>query len=160
MAALRPGEVRTEAGDRLPFDFLVNAAGLRPPALLRESGLATDDCGAMRVNRCLQAVDHPSIFGGGDCVSFEARPLAKIGVYAVRAAPVLCHNLLAFLRDAGTANLRPFRPQRSFLLILNAGGGEALAVWRRFYWHGRAAFRLKDFLDRRFLAASQRVVGA
>ena len=160
VAGLQPGEVWTEAGDRLPFDFLVNAAGLRPPAFLRESGLATDDRGAVSVNRCLQVGEHPSIFGGGDCVAFEARPLARIGVYAVRAAPVLCHNLLAFLRDGRVAKLRPFRPQRSFLLILNAGGGEALAVWRRFYWHGRAAFRLKDFLDRRFLAASQRVVGA
>lgn len=157
--AVRDGAVLTEAGNRWPFDFLVNAAGLKPPAFLRASGLAVDDTGAVRVNRHLQAVDEPSIFGGGDCVAFEERPLARIGVYAVREAPVIFHNLLAFLQGGETAALQAFKAQRSFLLILNVGGGKALAVWRRFSWQGRLAFRLKDFLDRRFLAASRRAIG-
>ena len=148
----------SSAGARVPFDFLVNATGLKPPALLRHSGFATDGAGALRVNRHLQAVNYPSVFGGGDCVAFEPRPLAKIGVYAVRESAVLYHNLLAFLRQ-NPGRLRVFKPQRSFLLILNLGGGDGLAVWRRFSWHGRAAFRLKDFLDRRFLNGSRRVVG-
>ena len=148
----------TPDGERVPFDFLVNATGLKPPALLRQSGLPTDDAGALRVNRHLQAVGYPAVFGGGDCVAFEPRSLAKIGVYAVRESPVLCHNLLAFLGQE-LSQLRVFKPQRSFLLILNLGDGEGLAVWRQFSWHGRSAFRWKDFLDCRFLAASQRVVG-
>ena len=148
------GAVITGQGARLAFDFLVNAAGLRPSALLRASGLPVGPDGALRVNRFLQAVGHPSIFGGGDCVAFEERPLAKIGVYAVREGPVLFENLLAVLGRGQRASLRAFKPQRSFLLILNLGDGTGLAVWRRFSWHGRAAFWLKDFLDRRFLAAS------
>ena len=148
------GAVVTEQGERMAFDFLVNAAGLRPSGLLRGSGLPVDSSGALRVNRFLQAVGHPVIFGGGDCVAFEERPLAKIGVYAVRAAPVLFQNLLSFPGHNGRASLRAFKPQRSFLLILNLGDGTGLAVWRRFSWHGRAVFWLKDFLDRRFLAAS------
>ncbi len=147
----------TSGGERVPFDFLVNATGLKPPALLRRSGFATDD-GAMRVNRHLQAVGHPSVFGGGDCVAFDPRPLAKIGVYAVRESSVLFHNLTAYL-DQKPHRLRAFKPQRSFLLILNLGGGEGLAVWRRFAWHGRLAFWFKDFLDRRFLTASRKALG-
>ena len=156
---IEDGAVTTAQGERLAFDFLVNAAGLRPSALPRASGLPVEEHGALRVNRFLQAVGHPSIFAGGDCAAFEERPLAKIGVYAVREAPVLFHNLLAFLENGGHASLRAFRPQRSFLLILNLGDGTGLAVWRRFSWHGRAAFWLKDFLDRRFLAASGRTAG-
>ena len=152
--------VVTHAGERFPFDFLVNATGLKPPAWLRASGLPTDGTGALRVNRFLQAVDQPAIFGGGDCVAFEERPLAKIGVYAVREAPFLFHNLLASLQGESSAPLHAFEPQRSFLLILNVGDGRGFAVWRRFFWHGRAAFWLKDFLDRRFLDASRRRVGA
>ena len=72
----------------------------------------------------------------------------------MREAPVLFHNLLAFLGRHRRASLRAFKPQRSFLLVLNLGDGTGLAIWRRFSWHGRAAFWLKDFLDRRFLAAS------
>ena len=157
---IESGEAITEKGDRLPFDFLVNAAGLKPPALLRESGLGTDPQGALLVNRYLQAVNIPSIFGGGDCVNFSERSLAKIGVYAVRESSVLFENLLCFLRDGEKAKLRVFKPQRSFLLILNVGDGTGLAIWRRFSWHGRAAIWLKDLLDRRFLGACRRVVSA
>ena len=154
VAQVENGLVLTGDGRRLEFDFLVNAAGLRPSGLPRASGLPVDAQGALRVNRFLQVMGQPSIFGGGDCVSFEERPLAKIGVYAVREGPVLFRNLLASLGRGGKASLRAFKPQRSFLLILNLGDGTGLAVWRRFSWHGRAAFWLKDFLDRRFLAAS------
>ncbi len=153
VAWVEDGAVITEAGERLAFDFLVNAAGLQPPPLMRASGLATDAAGALRVNRYLQALDQPAVFGGGDCVAFEDRPLAKVGVYAVREAPVVFHNLLAALAGEGRARLRPFKPQGRFLQILNVGDGTALAVRHRLYWHGRAAFWLKDFLDRRFLAA-------
>lgn len=94
----------------------------------RKSGLPVDPGGALRVNRFLQAVGHPSIFGGGDCAAFGERPLAKIGVCAVREAPILFHNLLAFLGRNGRTSLRAFKPQRSFLLILNLGDGTGLAV--------------------------------
>ena len=160
VARVESTQVVTDAGERIPFDFLVNATGLKPPALLRASGLPTDESGALRVNRFLQAIDQPAIFGGGDGVAFDEKPLAKIGVYAVRESPVLHHNLLASLRHGNAAALRPFKPQGSFLLILHLGGGKGLAVWRRFFWQGRTAFWLKDLLDRRFLAASRRVIGA
>jgi hypothetical protein len=66
---------------------------------------------------------------------------AGVGVYAVREAPVLCHNLLASL---GGRPLRRFRPRRRFLLILNLGDGTGLLTWGPFSWHSRLAFRLKD----------------
>jgi NADH dehydrogenase FAD-containing subunit len=94
--------------------------------------------------------------GGGDCIAFEGRELAKIGVYAVRAAPVLHHNLLAALEG------RPpwaFRPQRRFLLIVNLGDGTGLATWGPLYWRSRLMFQLKDWIDRRFLAEYQEAGG-
>ena len=53
--------------------------------------------GGLRVNEYLQSVDHPEVFGGGDCIYFEDRPMDKVGVYAVRENPVLYHNLKAAL---------------------------------------------------------------
>ena len=153
MTRVENGAVTTVVGERITFDFLINATGLQPPPLLRASGLATDPSGALRVNRYLQARDQPTIFGGGDCVAFEDYPLAKVGVYAVREAPILFRNLLATLTGEGGGALQPFKPQRRFLQILNVGDGTAFAVRGSLFWHGRAAFWLKDFLDRRFLAA-------
>jgi NADH dehydrogenase FAD-containing subunit len=73
-----------------------------------------------------------------------------VGVYAIRQAPVLTANLEAALDGRPPV---PFRPQRRYLAILNLGDGTGLATWGGLWWHGRAAFRLKDLIDRRFLAA-------
>jgi selenide,water dikinase len=34
---------------------------------------------------------------------------------------------------------------------MNLGDGSAVAIRGRYWWHGRLAFQLKDWLDRRFL---------
>lgn len=142
----------TRTGERHAFDFLVNATGLHPPAILAETGLPVSDRGELLVDDCLCSTGDPNVFGGGDCVRLRDHELAKIGVYAVRAAPILFHNLLATLEGRP---LRAFHPQRHFLLILNLGDGRGLASWRNLYWLGRAAFWLKDRIDRDFLARYQ-----
>ncbi len=143
----------TANGETIPFDYLVNATGLGPPALLAASGLPCSERGELLVDKHLRTLAGGPIFGGGDCVKLRDHDLEKIGVYAVRQSPVLLHNLLATLDGAP---LRAFVPQRHCLLILNLGGGLGLARWRGFHWFGRAAFWLKDRIDRRFLARYQR----
>ncbi len=140
--------VRTADGERIPWDVVVDATGLVPAPVIRDSGLPVDVRGALRVDRFLRCVDDEAVFGGGDCVHFTPRPLPEVGVYAVRQGPVLHRNLLAAARGRP---LEPFRPQRRHLLVLNLGDGVGLAVWGPFSWKGRLAFRLKDWLDRRFL---------
>jgi NADH dehydrogenase FAD-containing subunit len=144
--------VTTADGKQVPYDFLVHAMGLTPPAILRATGLPTNADGALLVDRFLRSVADPRVFGGGDCIALEGRELAKVGVYAVREAPILYHNLLASLRGRP---LRPFRPQRRFLLILNLGDGTGLLTWGPFSWHSRLAFQLKDRIDRAFLRKFQ-----
>jgi NADH dehydrogenase FAD-containing subunit len=95
------------------------------------------------------------VFGGGDCIALAGRRLARVGVYAVREAPVLFHNLLATLEGRP---LRRFRPQRRYLLIMNLGDGTGLATWGGLWWYGRLAFWLKDRIDRAFLKEYQRPV--
>src|SRR5690606_35980049 len=135
----------------LEFDVLINATGLRPPPLVAASGLAVDEEGALLVDETLRSVSRPDVFGGGDCIAIAGHPLPRIGVYAVRQAPVLHANLLATL--AGD-RLRPFRPQRRFLSIMNLGDGTALAWRSGLWWRGRGAMWLKDRIDRRFLAGA------
>ncbi|MBE0604084.1 MAG: FAD-dependent oxidoreductase [Deltaproteobacteria bacterium] len=137
-----------EGGLREAADFLLLATGVHPPDLLKRSDLATDGEGALVVDGHLQAVSHPGVFGAGDCIRFEPMPLARVGVYAVRQAPVLFANLLASLLGGP---MRVFRPQRRFLLILNLGDGTGLLSRGGFVTSGRMAFRIKDWLDRRFM---------
>ena len=141
-------EAVLEDGGRQSFDFFVNATGLHSPALLAESGLPVTDRGELLVSPFLHSTGHARIFGGGDCIALEGRPLEKNGVYAVRQGPVLFRNLLATLRGEP---LHAWHPQRHCLLILNLGNGEGLLRWRGLHWRGRIAFRLKQYLDRAFL---------
>jgi NADH dehydrogenase FAD-containing subunit len=136
-------------GPVVTFDVFVNATGLRPAPVLRSFGLPLDAEGALIVDAHLRSIADPAVHGGGDCIALEGHKLPKIGVYAIRQAPILFRNLLASLEGAAPAR---FRPQRRFLWIMNLGDGTGLAVRGRLHWHGRAAFRLKDWIDRRFLA--------
>ena len=68
----------------------------------------------------------------------------------MRAGPVLTENLKAFI--AGQP-LRPFKPQRRALYLLNLGDGRSLAAhpWLP-AWVGRPLWRLKLAIDERFMA--------
>jgi len=139
-------------GRTLPCDLAFVAVGIEPSPIFRASGLPTGPDGGLLVNRFLQSSAHPELFGGGDCVCFAERPLDKVGVYAVRQGPVLRHNLLAALEGGA---LRPFEPQRDYLLILNLGDGRGVLRRREIVVDGRHAFRLKDWIDRRFMRTFQ-----
>lgn len=135
-------------GSRQVFDLVVNATGLIPNRCLRTMGLPVNADGALLVDRQLQVHDTPGVFGGGDCVAFDGRSLPRVGVFAIRQAPVLLHNLLATLEGGP---LRAFAPQKRFLSIMTLGNGNAMAMRGSWWFQGRLAFLLKDRLDRRFL---------
>lgn len=153
---VRDGHLSLRDGAEAPFDLLLNATGLLPPAVLKATALPIANDGALIVDRFLRSPAAPEIFGGGDCVAFDGRPLPRIGVFAVRQAPVLFWNLLATLE--GT-ELKAYEPQRKFLSIMALGEGQGLAVRGGLWWQGRLAFLLKDWIDRRFLREYQQAAG-
>jgi NADH dehydrogenase FAD-containing subunit len=139
-------------GSPVAFDLLVNATGLEPSPTVRELRLPVDTQGGLIVDQYLRSIAAAEVYGAGDCIALQGRALPKAGVYAVRSAPVLLHNLLA---AAEGRPARAFHPQREHLLVMNLGDGTALATRGRWHWRGRAAFRLKDWIDRRFLRQYQ-----
>lgn len=147
---LESGVAVLESGVELPFDVFLNATGLTPAPVLSGFGLPLSREGALLVDRYLRSPADPAIHGGGDCIALDGRALPKVGVHAIRQAPILLHNLLASLQ--GTEPRR-YRPQRRYLWIMNLGDGTGVAMRGRLWWHGRAAFRLKDWIDRRFLSS-------
>jgi NADH dehydrogenase FAD-containing subunit len=144
--------VVTERGAQVPFDVLVAATGLVPSPLIRSSGLIADAEGGLRVDEHLRSVNDPTVFGGGDCIALEGHEVERVGVHAVRQAPILRHNLLATLEGRPMWAFRRFRPQQEVLQILNLGDGTGLAARGDWVWHSKLALQLKDVIDRRFLA--------
>jgi NADH dehydrogenase FAD-containing subunit len=139
--------VLTRDGRSFRFDVLVEANGLRVSDPIIRSNLPYDDSGLI-VDETLRSIADPLVFAAGDCASPRGTKLVKAGVYAVRQASILAFNLLASVEGREP---RRFHPRKKILLILNLGDGTGLATWGPFWFQGRAAFRLKDRIDRKFL---------
>jgi NADH dehydrogenase FAD-containing subunit len=146
---VRPDAVELDDGTTLPSDLAIWLTGPEGAPLLVASGLPTDPRGFLWTDDTLRSVADPRVFAVGDCGTPASHPtLAKSGVYAVREAPVLWHNLMAAARGAAPAT---FRPQPDFLSILNTGDGRALLRYKRIVSWSRWAWRLKDRIDRGFM---------
>jgi NADH dehydrogenase FAD-containing subunit len=131
-------------------ELVVWATGARGPSLFRESRLPIDNRGCLRVGDDLRCLQHPEIFAAGDCASLVSHPdLPKAGVYAVRQGPVLTANLRAIVR--GAKRMRSYKPQSQVLSLLNTGDGRAIASWGQVAVYHSLAWRLKNFIDRRFM---------
>jgi selenide, water dikinase len=143
------GSLLLDGGERVAVDAVLWATQASPPRLLRDSGLAVNAGGFLRVRDTLQSVANATVFGTGDCVAFESYPgLPRNGVHAVRQGRVLFDNVAAVLREQAP---RPFRPQRWCLALLNTGDGEALSIYGALSWKSRTARRLKDRIDRAWM---------
>lgn len=146
------GCVALENGEQFDGDLVFLATGVKPPALFRDSDLPVGPDGGLLVNRFLQVDQQPALFGGGDCIDFAHKPLARVGVYAVRQNPILFDNLQTALEEKV---LTPFIPQPHVMLIFNLGDGNAVLHRRGRVLNGTWAFRFKDWIDRRFMRRFQ-----
>lgn len=152
LTAARPARIEAEAvvladGRLLPSDFTLAVAGARPQDWLADTGLALQQ-GFVSVSNTMQSTD-PLIFAAGDCAHMGFAPRPKAGVYAVRAAPVLLHNLRAALLGGP---MRHFAPQRDYMKLISTGGQEAVADKWGLPLNGGWLWRLKDRIDRTFMA--------
>ena len=148
LLAIRDMRLSFDSGFTEEADFIILATGVHPSPFFREAGMKTGPEGGLLVNSKLQCPEYPEIFGGGDCICFEDRPLDKVGVYAVRENPVLLHNLKAFLQGEA---LDDFDPGGDYLLIFNLGNSQGVLRKKWFQISGKAAFFVKDWIDRKFL---------
>ncbi|RUS60772.1 selenide, water dikinase SelD [Pseudorhodobacter sp. E13] len=146
-AAVAAGAVTLADGRVLPSDFTLSVAGAQPQGWLAETGLALQD-GFVQVGPSLQSSD-PLIFAVGDCAHMGFAPRPKAGVFAVRQAPILFHNLRAALSGAP---LRRYAPQRDYLKLISTGRKSAVADKLGLRLEGAWLWQWKDRIDRKFMA--------
>ena len=134
-------------GRRVASDFTLSVAGARPQGWLESTGLALTN-GFIDVGPTLQSVD-PAVFAVGDCAHLTHAPRPKAGVFAVRQAPFLLHNLRAAVSGGG---MRPYHPQRDYLKLVSVGGKTAVADKFGLHFGGAWLWGLKDRIDAKFMA--------
>jgi selenide,water dikinase len=142
------GAVQLESGRRIAADATLLATQAGPAKWFETSGLPRDGAGFIAVRPTLQLLDDDDVFAVGDCATVLEHPREKSGVFAVRQGPPLAENLR--LRARGMA-AKPFVPQSDFLTLLSTGRQHAIASRNGFSLSGDIFWRLKDWIDRRFM---------
>ncbi|MCB2110597.1 MAG: selenide, water dikinase SelD [Defluviimonas sp.] len=130
-------------------DLTIGTAATRAQGWLAETGLALHE-GFVSVGPTLQSVTDPAIFAAGDIAHLSHAPRPKAGVFAVREAPVLLHNLGVALAAQG--RMRAYRPQRDYLKLVSTGGKGAVADKWGLPLDGPRLWGWKDRIDRAFMA--------
>ena len=148
ISTIHDDSLETSDGTTIPADLVIWSTGAAAPALLRELQLETDESGFLLTHPTLQSVTSPHVFAVGDSGTLETDPSAKAGVYAVRQGPILWENLQRSLVDAP---LLKYRPQRSFLQLINAGDGTAIGQWKGLSLSNRWLMSLKHSIDTKFM---------
>ncbi|MDP7020698.1 MAG: selenide, water dikinase SelD [Pirellulaceae bacterium] len=154
VADVSGGQLTFASGETESFDLILWATSATAPPLLGELGLPTDDGGFLLTQDTLlvKHPDQPPIFAVGDSGAIAGAELPKAGVYAVRQGPVLWSNIEHLL--AGRPP-QPYRPQRRFLKLVNTGDGRAIAEYGSFSMRGRSLWKLKDYIDSKFMRMYQ-----
>jgi selenide,water dikinase len=112
------------------------------------AGLAVDARGFIAVDGTLRSISHPRVFAVGDIASLTDRSCPKAGSVALRQGLSLAGNLRAALTGAP---LDSFEPPSAVLSLIGTGDGSAVAERGGWSVEGRWAWRLKDYIDRRFV---------
>jgi selenide,water dikinase len=142
------GRLQARDGTTLDADEIVWVTQAGGAAWLKDTGLALDDAGFIRVTETLQSETDPQIFAAGDCAAMTGHPLEKAGVFAVRMGPPLAENLRCIITHEEPSH---YRPQSRWLALISTGDQHAIASRGWFYARGDWIWRWKDWIDRRFM---------
>ena len=153
VAAVTTSAIALQDGEVIAADAVLVTTDAAAPAWFAGTGLALDPGGFIAVGPSLQSINDPDVFAAGDCAGMVETPRPKAGVYAVRAGPPLAANLRR--RAMGEAT-EPWRPQRRHLALISTGERFAVASRGIIKMEGAWLWRLKDWIDRRWVDAYRR----
>lgn len=134
-----------------PVDHIVAALGSDAPSWPTQSGIAVDNAGFIMVDRYQRSVSHPQILATGDIAVRHDHIVPHSGVHAVRAGPFLAANVRMML--AGRQPSQSYSPRRASLYLLSTGNRAAILIYGGLAAHGRWAWWLKRWIDKRWVRA-------
>src|SRR5271168_2236337 len=145
---VEPGVLLCADGRRVEFDeaLWVTQAGAAP--WLADTGLPLTPEGFIAVDNRLRSTGDPRVFAAGDVATMVAHPREKAGVYAVRQGLPLADNLRRALTGERP---RRFVPQQRGLALIGTGDAYAVASRGPFAARGAYLWRLKEWIDRRWM---------
>jgi selenide,water dikinase len=154
VVAVERGAVSVAGRGRVDLDEVLWVTEAAPAPWLKETALALDAEGFIEVEATLQSVSHADVLAAGDSASVRGHPRPKAGVHAVRAGALIAANVGRL-----AAGRRPIArmPQRRALALISTGERYALGARNGLTFEGAWVWRLKDAIDRRFVARFARL---
>jgi len=152
---VRQDEVELKDGRILKADIFIWSTGCDPQSITHDLSVCRK--GFILVNRSLQTLTSPEIFGAGDCVTIQGFPKdfpPKTGAHAVREGPVVAANMAALVKYRLLRiplSFMLFEPQSDLLTLLNLGDGRGIVTKYGMTFSGEWVFRLKDYVNKRFI---------
>ena len=143
-----PDRVNCPSGLSIKCDRVFWVTQAAAPNWIRESQLTTDAQGFILVKDTLQSVSHPQVFAAGDIATMTNHQRPKAGVFAVRQGKPLIDNWRRILTEESLQN---YTPQNRYLALIGTGDLQAIASWGSFGWRSALLWRLKDYIDRKFM---------
>ncbi|MGH7029024.1 MAG: selenide, water dikinase SelD, partial [Stellaceae bacterium] len=148
VARVEPGRLVCTDGQSIEFDEALWATEAGAAPWLVETGLPLTADGFVAIDETLRSPADAQIFAAGDVATMATHPREKAGVYAVRQGPPLAVNLR---RALAGKRLRRAVPQRRGLALIGTGDRHAVASRGAFAAYGATWWRLKDWIDRRWM---------
>ena len=129
-------------------DFVALATPVKPQAWIKKLSLVHDQQ-FIKINDYLET-SIPAVFACGDVARNPQQVVPRAGVFAVRQAKTLTHNLLAAVY--GHEKMK-YKPQKRYLNLIMDGQGKALASrGKLFFPNSKIMWKLKNFIDQKFLS--------
>ncbi|GAA3915036.1 selenide, water dikinase SelD [Litoribacillus peritrichatus] len=151
---LKHNEIISKTGQSCPSDITFWCTQAKGANWLKNTGLKLSEQGFIRIKPTLQSLDFDNVFAAGDVAHFDHKPLPKAGVYAVRMADSLFHNISSLLLEKP---LKSYRPQGDFLSLLACGDKTALGTKSGITISGEWVWHWKDRIDRKFMTMLQQL---
>ncbi len=145
---VEPGHLIAADGSTIGFDEALWVTEAVGAPWLAKTGLPLDERGFLIIDERLNSPADSAVFAAGDIATMPAHRREKAGVYAVRQGPPLADNLR---RALAGKRLRRAVPQHRALALIGTGDGHAVASRGRHEAHGAILWRLKDWIDRRWM---------
>lgn len=146
------GRLVVDETAEIPADLILWCVGAAPQKLLAMLPLPKSAEGFLLVDRTLRCVSGAPIFAAGDTCQIQNVDAPRSGVNAVRQGPVLWKNLNAVVSDR---SLKTFSPRHSVLSLISTGDSRAIGEFCFLSGVGHNLWKLKQYIDRRFMAMHQ-----
>lgn len=140
-------QVLLEGQEPIAATLCVGAAGGFSHKWIAKTDLPQRN-GFIEIGADLSVIGDEALFAVGDCAVMEKVLLPKAGVFAVRAAPILHHNLRAALSGG---RRKTWQPQNNYLKLISLGRRSATAEKFGLTLTGPWVWHWKNLIDRAFM---------